>query len=83
MKKVFPKDKLVDRIPFNLKDNDLNFSLFNELVILIFYLNNGNNFQTLIMDNVSSLCNCLICSTEQFLSYAYLMFFCPIQTETS
>lgn len=36
MKKVFPKDKLVDRIPFNLKDNDLNFSLINELVILIF-----------------------------------------------
>lgn len=83
MKKVFSKDKLVDKISFNLKDNDLIFSLFNELVILIFYLNNGNNFQTLIMDNIFSLCNCLICSTEQFLSYAYLMFFCPILTETS
>lgn len=83
MKKVFSKDKLVDNISFNLKDNDLIFSLFNELVILIFYLNNGNNFQTLIM--IFSLCNCLICSTEQFLSlsYAYLMFFCPILTETS
>lgn len=45
MKKVFSKDKLVDKISFNLKDNDLIFSLFNELVILIFYLNNAITFR--------------------------------------